>query len=77
MTHERPNEMTNEPTITFYAMDAATAEAELGLYVSNPADQYVIVEFWAEADQYDFSAAFRTRADLEATMRGEKYYWYC
>jgi hypothetical protein len=65
-----------EPTIIFYAMDAATAEAELGLYVSNPADKYVIVEFWAEADQYDFGAAFRTRADLEATMRGEKYQWY-
>ena len=65
-----------EPTITFYAMDAATAEAELGLSSWNPADEYVIVEFWAEADQYDFGAAFRTRADLEATMRGEKYQWY-
>jgi hypothetical protein len=68
--------MTTEPTIKFYAMGAATAEAELGLSPSNPADQFVIVEFWVEADQYDFGAAFRTKADLEAAMKGEAYEWY-
>ena len=65
-----------EPTIKFYAMTAATAEAELGLSPSNPADQFVIVEFWVEADQYDFGAAFRTEADLKAAMAGEDYAWY-
>lgn len=69
--------MINEPTIKFYAMEAAAAEAELGLVSYHPEDKFVIVEFWAEADQYDFGAAYRTRADLEAAMRGEKYEWYC
>lgn len=68
--------MTNEPTIKFYAMDAATAEAELGLSVSNPDYKFVIVEFWVEADQYDFGAAFRTEADLRAEMGSDPYEWY-
>ncbi|MFZ9627308.1 MAG: hypothetical protein ACO3AD_18775 [Burkholderiaceae bacterium] len=68
--------MTTEPTIKFYAMTAEAAEAELGLSPSNPADKFVIVEFWVEADQYDFGAAFRTQADLEAAMKGEAYNWY-
>jgi hypothetical protein len=65
-----------EPTITFYAMDAATAEAELGLSSWNPADQYVIVEFWAEADQYEVSGTYRTRADIDAAIAGEDVVWY-
>ena len=65
-----------EPTITVYAMDAATAEAELGLYVSSPAYKYVLVEFWVEADQYDFCAAYRTRADIDAAIAGEDVVWY-
>lgn len=68
--------MTAEPTIKFYAMTAEAAEAELGLSPSNPDDKYVIVEFWVEADQYDFGAAFRTKADLVAEMAGEPYEWY-
>jgi hypothetical protein len=63
-------------TIKFYAMTAETAEAELGLYVTNPADKFVVVEFWVEADQYDMGAAFRTEADLRAALRGEDYSWY-
>ena len=63
-------------TIKFYALTAEAAEAELGLSVTNPADKFVVVEFWVEADQYDMGAAFRTKADLEAAMRGEDYSWY-
>jgi hypothetical protein len=68
--------MTNEPTIKFYALTAEAAEAELGLATWNPEDKFVIVEFWVEADQYDFGAAFRSKADLEAAMKGETYQWY-
>ena len=68
--------MTTEPTIKFYAMTAEAAEAELGLSPTNPADKFVIVEFWVEADQYDFGAAYRTEADLVAAMAGESYEWY-
>jgi len=68
--------MTTEPTIKFYAMTAEASEAELGLSPTNPEDKFVVVEFWVEADQYDFGAAYRTRADLEAALKGEQYEWY-
>lgn len=68
--------MTTETTIKFYAMTAEAAETELGLSVSNSEYKFVIVEFWVEADQYDFGAAYRTEADLVADMAGEPYEWY-
>jgi hypothetical protein len=57
-------------------MTAEAAEAELGLTLSNPADKFVVVEFWVEADQYDCGAAYRTEADLAADMAGTNYAWY-
>jgi hypothetical protein len=69
--------MTTEPTIKFYAMDAATAEAELGLSSYNPEDQFVIVEFWVEADQYEVSGGVKDRAALDALIADEPYIlWY-
>lgn len=68
--------MTTEPTIKFYAMTAAAAQAELGLSPTDPADKFVVVEFWVEADQYDFTGAYRTEADLLAAWAGETYEWY-
>lgn len=69
--------MTTEPTIKFYAMDAATAEAELGLSSCNPEDQFVIVEFWVEADQYEVSGGVKDRAALDALIADEPYIlWY-
>jgi len=69
--------MTNEPTIKFYALDAATAEAELGLSSCDPADQFVIVEFWVEADQYEVSGGVKDRAALDALIAAEPYIvWY-
>ena len=68
--------MTTEPTIKIYAMSAATAEAELGLSPLNPEDKFVVVEFWVEADQYDYSGAYRTEADLLKDLKGETYEWY-
>ena len=66
-----------EPTIKFYALTAEAAEAELGLSTSNSEDKFVIVEFWVEADQYELSGAFRTRADIDAVIAAEPYItWY-
>lgn len=69
--------MTTEPTIKFYAMDAATATAELGLSLSNPADKFVVVEFWVEEDLYEMAGGYRTEEALLASLKGEQYEWYC
>lgn len=68
--------MTTETTIKFYALDAATAEAELGLVSFDPDHKFLLVEFWVEADQYDISGGFKTRAALEAELADEVYEWY-
>ena len=69
--------MTTEPTIKFYAMTAEAAEAELGLSSCDPTDQFVIVEFWVEADQYEVSGGVKDRAALEALIAAEPYIvWY-
>lgn len=68
--------MSNEPTITFYAISSEAAAAELGLVSWNPADKFMVVEYWAEAEQYEISGGFATRAALEDAMAGEAYQWY-
>jgi hypothetical protein len=69
--------MTNEPTIKFYAMDVATAEAELGLLPSDRADKFMIVEFWVEGDQYEFGGGVKDRAAIDALIAAEPYIiWY-
>lgn len=68
--------MSNEPTITFYAISSEAAEAELGIVTWNPAHRFLVVEYWAEAEQYDPSGGFETREALEAAMAGEAYTWY-
>jgi len=65
-----------EPTIKFYALTAEAAEAELGLTSWNTEDKFLVVEFWVEADQYEISGGFKSRANLEAAMQGESYDWY-
>ena len=69
--------MTAEPTIKFYAIAAEAAEAELGLASWNPADKFLVVEFWVEADQYDIGAGYPTKDALVAALEGEQYEWYC
>lgn len=68
--------MSNEPTITFYAISSEAAEAELGIVTWNPAHRFLVVEYWAEAEQYDLSGGFETREALETAMAGEAYQWY-
>lgn len=69
--------MTTEPTIKYYAFDAATAEAELGLTSWNDDDKFLIVEFWVEADQYEISGGYKTRAEIDALIAAEPYIkWY-
>lgn len=69
--------MTTEPTIKFYAMTAEAAEAELGLSSFDPTDQFVIVEFWVEADQYEVSGGVKDHTALKALMAAESYItWY-
>ena len=68
--------MSNAPTITFYAISSEAAEAELGIAPWNPAHKFLVVEYWAEAEQYDLSGGFETRKALEAAMAGEAYQWY-
>jgi hypothetical protein len=68
--------MTDQPTIIFYAIEAAAAEAELGLVSCHADDKFLIVEFWAEADQYEISGGFKTRAALDEALKGETFSWY-
>lgn len=69
--------MTTEPTIKFYAIDAAAAEAELGLVSWNTGDKFLIVEFWVEADQYEIAGGYATKEALIEALKGEQYEWYC
>lgn len=69
--------MTTEPTIKFYAMDAATAEAELGLVPYRAEDKFLVVEFWVEADQYEIGGGYRTKEAMLADLKGAQYEWYC
>lgn len=68
--------MSNEPTITFYAISSEAAAAELGLVSWNPADKFLVVEYCAETEQCEISGGFATRAALEDAMAGESYQWY-
>lgn len=69
--------MNTEPTIKFYAMTAEAALSELGLSSCDPTDQFVIVEFWVEADQYEVSGGVKDRAALKYLMAAEPYIaWY-
>lgn len=68
--------MSTEPTITFYAISSEAAEAELGIVTWNPAHTFLVVEYWAEAEQYDLSGGYSTREALETAMAGENYQWY-
>ena len=63
-------------TIKFYAMDAATAEAELGLVSYSADHKFLIVEFWEEADQYEISGAFGSKEAMLEALEGEKFEWY-
>lgn len=68
--------MTTEPTIKFYAITAAAAEAELGIVSWNPEHKFFVLEFWVEADQYEISGVYHTEEALRADFEGEQYSWY-